>query len=125
MSIEAPIACTARVAKSQTREGEDPQRTDPLRSIARLSQAVVPLAQCPSRASAPSIRGSVSAVGFHRELRAFQSAQRAYDAQEHPDYYDQMRRRLRTVTLANGEEISEADVDDEPNQKNQEEKHVP
>ena len=41
------------------------------------------------------------------------AAQRAYDAQEHPDYYDPPRRRRdRTITLATGEEISDAEVSD-------------
>lgn len=40
------------------------------------------------------------------------AAQRAYDAQEHPDYYSPPRRRNRTITLANGEGISDAGVSD-------------
>lgn len=42
------------------------------------------------------------------------AAQRAYDAEEHPDYYPPPRRRNRTITLASGEEISDADVDHDP-----------
>lgn len=40
------------------------------------------------------------------------AAQRAYDAQEDPAHYDlPRRRRNRTITLASGEEASDADFD--------------
>ena len=43
------------------------------------------------------------------------AAQRAHDAQEHPDYYDPPRRRRnRTVTLPDGTEVSDADVESNP-----------
>jgi hypothetical protein len=47
--------------------------------------------------------------------RAFRSAQRAYDGQEHPDYYSERRRRpARTMTLPSGEEVSEVDLEPAP-----------
>ena len=43
------------------------------------------------------------------------AAQRACDAQEHPDYYDPPRRRRnRTITLPDGTEISDAAADHDP-----------
>lgn len=49
------------------------------------------------------------------------AAQRTYDAQENADYYSPPRRRNRTITLATGEEISDADVDQEPTPREEDE----